>query len=180
MPGGTRGGHIGGFMDSVSHFVVFTLESRRFALPVLTVDRIVRAVEVTPMPDVPQDVMGVINVQGRIVPVVNLRPRLRLPDRPVEPADQFLIARASQRMVALWVDSAQVIQCDADAMVNADEILPDLRSVREVGKHADGLILVYDPEVLFSLVDGQPWNEPVLDSTIAGLPASAKEAPRDR
>lgn len=61
--------------------VVFRLDERRYALPLSVVERVIRAVEVTPLPKAPPIVLGAIDVQGRVVPVLNVRRRFLMPDR---------------------------------------------------------------------------------------------------
>jgi purine-binding chemotaxis protein CheW len=81
--------------------VVFTLDERRYALYLPAVERVVPAVEVTPLPNAPEVVLGVINVQGRIIPVINVRKRFGLRERDIEPNDRFILARTSRHVVAL-------------------------------------------------------------------------------
>jgi purine-binding chemotaxis protein CheW len=62
-------------VDKLNQLVVLTLDEQRYALHLSAVERIVRMVEITPLPKAPQIVLGVVNVQGRIVPIVNIRKR---------------------------------------------------------------------------------------------------------
>ena len=61
------------YLTHATPFVVFTLDEQRYALRLSAVERIVRAVEVIPLPETPKIVIGMINVQGRVMPVVNIR-----------------------------------------------------------------------------------------------------------
>jgi purine-binding chemotaxis protein CheW len=70
-------------MNKATQLVVFALDEQRYALRLTAVERIVRAVEVTPLPKAPQIVLGVIDAQGRIIPVVDVRQRFRLTEREV-------------------------------------------------------------------------------------------------
>src|ERR671919_2991748 len=96
-------------MNQVHELVVFTLDEQRYAVPLSAVERIVRLVEITPVPHTPEIVLGVINVQGRILPVVNIRGRLGLPARELHPSDHLLFARTSKRTVALAVDAVNEV-----------------------------------------------------------------------
>src|SRR5271157_2301250 len=95
----------------LSH-VVFTLDGLFYAVSLSVVSRVIRAVEITPLPKAPSIVLGVINLGGRIIPVVNIRKRFRLPERELELTDQLIVARASRsnanadggRLLALAVD----------------------------------------------------------------------------
>ncbi|MGH9857936.1 MAG: chemotaxis protein CheW, partial [Acidobacteriota bacterium] len=85
--------------------VVFLLNEQRYALKLSVVGRIVRAVEVTGLPKAPEIVLGVIRIEGRIIPVMNMRKRLHLPEKEIDLSDQFLIAQTARRIVALEVDA---------------------------------------------------------------------------
>jgi len=141
-------------MASLDQYVIFTLDDQRYALPLLDVERIVPAVYVTPLPKAPAIVVGIITVQGRVMPVVNLRRRFRLPERPIEPDDQFIIAQTRQRTVALSVDLVSgVISIPRQETIHHSEILPNLEYVAGVVKHEDGLLLIHDLETCLSLVE---------------------------
>jgi purine-binding chemotaxis protein CheW len=75
-------------MRLAGDLILFSLDERRFALPLRSVERVVRAVDITPLPDAPQMVLGVIDVQGEIVSVINLRRRCRMPERELQLTDQ--------------------------------------------------------------------------------------------
>src|SRR4051812_7313846 len=99
-------------MSAVLELVVFVLDGQRYAVPLDKVERVIRAVEVTPLPNAPAIVCGVIDVGGSVLPVLSLRRRLRLPEHEIQPGDQFLIARMTGRSVALVIDEVQsVIRC---------------------------------------------------------------------
>ncbi len=92
-------------MNKSNRLVVFTLDEQRYALYLPVVERVVNAVEVTPLPKVPDIVLGVINVQGKVIPVVNIRRRFGLPEREIELSYQFIIANTSKQMVVLVADT---------------------------------------------------------------------------
>jgi purine-binding chemotaxis protein CheW len=106
-------------VGATGQLVVFLLEGQRYALRLAAVERVVRAVEITPLPQAPEIVLGMINVEGRIVPVVNMRNRFGRPERAIELSDQFIIARTSRRAVALVVDSVNEVVACTEAQVVA-------------------------------------------------------------
>jgi purine-binding chemotaxis protein CheW len=59
-------------------YLTFTLNSESYAIPVLKVREIIRLVSITPIPQMPAFIKGVINLRGKIVPVADLRLRLNL------------------------------------------------------------------------------------------------------
>jgi purine-binding chemotaxis protein CheW len=147
------------FGESV-RWVVFCLDEGRYALPLAAVERIVRAVHVTPMPRAPSIVLGAIDVQGRVLPVFNLRRRFGLPERAVDPADHFLIAHTARRTVVLVIDAAQgVFKHAATAVTEAANIARGLEHIRGVIQLDDGLVLIHDLEHFLSLDEAQVLDE---------------------
>ncbi|HKB84334.1 MAG TPA: chemotaxis protein CheW [Burkholderiales bacterium] len=139
-------------MGAQHPLVVFTLGEQRYGLPLSSVERAVRIVEITPLPNGPDIVLGVINVQGRLIPVVNLRRRFSLPEHEVVLTDQIVVAHTQRRPVALVVDAiVGVLAYSQQQFVGAGEILPTAEYLDGVVKLDDGLILIHDLEKFLSL-----------------------------
>jgi purine-binding chemotaxis protein CheW len=147
-------------MSELIFLVVFRLDEQRYALPLAAVERIVGAVEVTPLPGAPAIVLGAIDVEGRVLPVLNLRRRFFLPEREVSPVDQFLIARTPRRMVVLVIDEAHgVIEREQSAVISSDRIVPGLEQFRGVVKLDNGLVLIHDLEKFLSLDEAHALDQ---------------------
>src|ERR1700712_4788121 len=86
--------------------IVFRLDDNRYGLRADAVERVVRTVEITPLPKAPPTVLGVINAEGQVIPVFDMRRRFQLPERMPDLSDHLIIARAGGRRVALAVDEA--------------------------------------------------------------------------
>ena len=139
-------------MSSTVQLVVFRLDAQRYALPLTMVDRVVRAAEVTPLPKAPAIVLGAINVQGSVLPVLNVRRRFRIPEREIRPADWFLLARTDRRYVALVIDQSDgVVEISEDDIVVSTQIVPGLEPFPGVIRLDDGLVLIHDLEKFLSL-----------------------------
>jgi purine-binding chemotaxis protein CheW len=139
-----------------SQFVVFVLDAQRYALRLSAVDRVVRVVHITPLSKAPAIVLGVVNVQGRVIPVISLRRRLRLPDREIALTDQLIVAHTARRPVALVADAVtDVLECSEQVLTVATSILPGVEHLAGVVTLDDGLILVHDLDTFLSLEDEQ-------------------------
>jgi purine-binding chemotaxis protein CheW len=141
-------------------WVSFALDAQRFALPLAAVSRIVRAVEITPLPLAPGVVAGALDVAGRIMPVYDLRRRLRLPERPLRLDDQLVIAHTARRPVAMVIDRALGI-IEAWPRDDAAALEPHLRHLRGVLSQPDGLVLIQDLEDFLS-----PEEDAALESAL--------------
>lgn len=74
-------------------YLIFRVGERRFAIAAAEIVRVLAAVEVTPLPDTPSFLRGVINCGGVLVPVIDLRVRFGLPVRRVRPSDRLIFVR---------------------------------------------------------------------------------------
>lgn len=130
-------------MADSNQLVVFRVDDQRYALKLTGVERIVRAVEITHLPDAPGVILGVINVEGRIVPVLNTRRRLGLPEREIELHDLFIIVNDGEWTVALVADEVlPVVEVPDEQVVASRKVLPGKGYVQGVAKMDDGMILV--------------------------------------
>jgi purine-binding chemotaxis protein CheW len=76
--------------------LVFRLEGEEYGFPVLKVQEIVRWTEVTRVPRVPEFILGVINLRGRVVPVIDLHARFGLPPAPVTPRTCVIVLQVAR------------------------------------------------------------------------------------
>ena len=144
--------------------LIFTLEGQRYALRLAAVERVVRAAAVTPLPKAPEIVLGVLDLQGRVIPVINLRRRFRLPVREIRTSDQFVIAQAGMLTVALAVDGVEsVLEGGGEPVIAPDDILAGMDFLEGVTRTEDGLVLIHD---LASLLF--PEEETLLARALAG------------
>ena len=140
--------------------VVFRLDDRRYALPLDTVERIVRAVEVSALPGAPAVVHGAIDVGGEVLPVLNIRQRFLLPQREIGADDHFVIARSGRRTVALVIDEAHdVVEYEQSAIIDPNRIVPGLEHFLGVVTLDDGLVLIHDLEKFLSLDESRSLDE---------------------
>ena len=138
-------------MSESNQIVVFTIDDQTYGLDLSCVERIVRAVEVTHLPDAPDVLHGVINVEGRVIPLVNSRRRLGLPEREIDLNDLFIILKAGGRSVALVADDVKpVMDVPHNELVRAGEFLPEAGYVQAVAKGEEGMIMILPVESTLS------------------------------
>lgn len=144
----------------VGRCVVFSLDGLSYAVRLSCVRRVVRAVEVTPLPKAPSIVVGVINLAGQIIPVVDLRRRFGLPERETELSDQLIVAHAARpaasggggRILAFAVDAVVGVRdLSTRVTIAAETILPGLEHLEAVVKTEQGLVLIHDLGTFLSL-----------------------------
>lgn len=133
-------------------YLVFILEGQRYALHLPAVDRVVHMVHITPLPGAADIVLGIVNVEGRVIPVIDVRERFNLPKREISLSDRLIFAHTAQRPVALMADAvADVAECSKQSLVSAENVLPGLKHVEGIMKLGDELILIHDLDKFLSL-----------------------------
>lgn len=126
--------------------LLFRLEGRRCAVRASAVAEVLAAVATSPVPRQPPYVAGVIDLRGTIVPVLDLRVRLGLPARPMELADQFVVVRAGERLLALWIDQVESFTSSDPAAWSSGGLVAGDRSLAGVAALSDGLATIHDVE----------------------------------
>jgi purine-binding chemotaxis protein CheW len=104
--------------EGLMQFVGFGIGKERFGVDILAVQEIIRSTEVTPVPNSPSFVEGVINLRGDIIPVIDLRKRLSLynTDKDIE-KNWILILSIGNRIVGFIVDAVtEVLKVPEDAI----------------------------------------------------------------
>ena len=141
----------------LNQLLAFTLDSCHYAVPLDCVQRIVRIVEATPLPKAPEIVTGVINMAGKIIPVLDVRKRFSLPCREASLSEQLIIANTRNRSVALAVDSVRgIVERSEEQVTTAAEVVPGTKYITGVTKLEDGILLIHNlDEFLFPEEDRQ-------------------------
>jgi purine-binding chemotaxis protein CheW len=128
--------------------LLFRVDGQRCAIAAPAVVEILSAVATSVLPRQPSYIAGMIDVRGAVMPVLDLRVRLGRPARRVELADQFVVVRARQRLLALWIDEVETFAAgDAVALSSAASLIVSDRSLAGVAPLAGGLAAIYDLDV---------------------------------
>ncbi|MEE9466312.1 MAG: chemotaxis protein CheW [Candidatus Neomarinimicrobiota bacterium] len=140
--------------SDILQMVVFRLGEGIFALDIQAVKEINRLVNVTALPKAPDFVEGIMNLRGTIVPVVNLGLRFSLVKTERSKDTRIVIVENSGYTLGLVVDEvSEVLRIpteDIDPATNMTSTGIDVDYVHGVGKVGERLILILEPERLFS------------------------------
>ncbi len=133
-------------------FVEFVIEDTRYGVDIDAVERVLPMVALTPLPQAPAIALGVINIHGEIVPVLNVRRRFGLPQREFGLEAKLLLAHTGTRRVALAVDDVLgPLELSRETVVSSDVVLPGIGHVAGIATLPDGLLLIHDLETFLSL-----------------------------
>jgi purine-binding chemotaxis protein CheW len=153
--------------------LLFEVSGGRFAIPMCDVIEVVRAVAIRTLPAAPAITLGIIDVRGEIVPVLDVRVRFGTPTKALELSDQFIIAQAGPRRVALHVDVALGLEkLTVLAVEDAGNLPSALQHVSGVAATAQGLVLIHDLQAFLTQAEAQALDAALESSRNAAEPAA--------
>ena len=168
---------------TISKIVTFRLGDDLFAADIYSVERVLRFQPPTPVPNVPDWIDGVIDYQGRVVPLINLRNRFELPVAEPGPETRILIFNAGGEWIGGVVDAVlDVAPLDAGKLAPPPPMFRGLAGEYLLGivRRADRLVVFLDVTRLLSTGERLVLERATADtSTTAGAArAAGGEAPR--
>jgi purine-binding chemotaxis protein CheW len=132
-------------LDSV---LLVTVGERQFGLPLDCVERVLPMASVLPLPDGGRSVLGMLNLHGQVLPVVDPRPSLGQPS-PALTAEQRLVLLRSSSPFLLWVDCVdEVVTCAPDALSDVPAQHPAAGLVQRVLRRDEAIVAVLAPAAL--------------------------------
>jgi len=127
--------------------VVFTLANETYGIDISAVNEIIRTQDITEVPRTPDFVEGVINLRGRIVPVIDLRKRFGLEAVEETQASRIIVVELDGTTVGMIVDSvSEVLRLPKENIEPTPPMVSGVDSayLRGVGKWNDRLIILLD------------------------------------
>ncbi|MGD8569370.1 MAG: chemotaxis protein CheW [Gammaproteobacteria bacterium] len=145
--------------NTVLRWVTFCLENEKYGINVMQVQEVLRVSEIAPVPGAPDYVLGIINLRGNVVTVVDTRKRFGLERRELDDSSRIVIVEANEQVVGILVDSvAEVV----DLKVSEIETAPNVgtedssRFIQGVANQDDELLIIVD---LNKLLSDEEWEE---------------------
>lgn len=141
-------------IEPVSRWVTFQLENETYGIDVMQIREVLRSQEISPVPGAPSYVLGIINLRGNVVAIIDTRSRFGLPSRPeTDDASRILILEAGDHVVGFLVDSVSEV---AELQNNQIESAPDTGSsdaspfISGLYNRKEGLLILVDADKLLS------------------------------
>lgn len=140
-------------MDEVVQFVVFKVGVEEYAIPILKVNEIIRlkGINITQVPNTQKQIVGIINLRGEVVPIIDLMLRFGVPEKKLESNDRIIIVNIEDKNIGLLVDSvSEVAEIEgANIVPPPDQISGiDSRYITGIAKYHDRIFVVLDIETI--------------------------------
>jgi purine-binding chemotaxis protein CheW len=139
--------------EDLLQLVSFVVGSEEFAVPILSVHEINRMMDITRVPQSPPFVEGVINLRGKIIPVVDLRKRFGMTASDRASEHRIVVVEVSKRVIGFTVDRVnEVLRIPASIVEPPPPMIANIDSeyVQSVGKLEDRLLILLDLDRLFA------------------------------
>jgi purine-binding chemotaxis protein CheW len=133
--------------------VTFSIGEEEFGVDILKVQEIIRTMEITRVPRAPEFVEGVINLRGKVIPIIDLRRRFGLPTRDHDQHTRIIVIEISNMIVGFVVDSvSEVLRIPEGTVEPPPPVVSGLESeyISGVGKLEDRLLILLDLDRLLS------------------------------
>jgi len=145
--------------DEVIQLVTFKLKDETYGINVMQVQEVLRVSEIAPVPGAPQYVLGIVNLRGNVVTVIDTRTRFGLPTGELDDASRIVIIESEGQVVGILVDSvAEVVELRHSQIDSAPNIGNEdsSRYIQGVTSSDDSLLIVVD---LNKLLTEEEWSE---------------------
>ncbi len=132
--------------------ITFKLGDEEYAVDILSVQEINRMTEITKVPKSPDFIEGVINLRGKVIPVVNLRKRFGLEYKGLDRNSRIVVLTINGIMIGAVVDSvSEVMRIPSEAIEPPPAAAKmGVEFIRGIGKLKDRLIMLLDTDRLLS------------------------------
>ncbi len=145
--------------DEVIQWVTFRLADEVYGINVMQVQEVLRVTEIAPVPGAPHYVLGIINLRGNVVTVIDTRIRLGLPTAEVTDSTRVVIIETQRHVVGMLVDCvAEVVDVAASEVESAPNVGSDESAnyIQGVASRDNELLILVD---LNKLLTDEEWDE---------------------
>jgi len=134
-------------METGIQMVTFRLADETYGINVMHVQEVLRITEIAPVPGAPVYVLGIINLRGNVVTVIDTRSRFGLPSAETDDSSRIVIIESEKQVVGILVDSvAEVVELNNSEIDAAPNVGNDdsSRYIQGVANLENGLLIVVD------------------------------------
>lgn len=122
--------------ETISQWVTFTLDDETYGINVMQVQEVLSMPEITPVPGAPSCVMGIINLRGSVVTVIDTRMRLGIGPKPPDASNRVIVIEADDQIAGILVDTVAEVANVRDTQIDT---APDVGS-RECARYIQGVV----------------------------------------
>ena len=140
-------------------WVTFCLEKEKYGINVMQVQEVLRVTEIAPVPGAPRYVLGIINLRGNVVTVIDTRKRFGLPSTDMDDSTRIVITEAEGQVIGIMVDSvAEVVDLKSSEIEMAPNVGTEesTQFIQGVASLEGDLLIIID---LNRLLTDEQWQQ---------------------
>jgi len=148
--------------DELLQLVTFSIGEEEFGVDILKVQEIIRTMEITKVPRAQDFVEGVINLRGKVIPIIDLRRRFGLDSKGHDKHTRIIVIEINNMIVGFVVDSvSEVLRIPAGTVEPPPPVVAGVESeyISGVGKLQDRLLILLDLDKLLSSEDMEALSQ---------------------
>ncbi len=148
--------------NQIIQLVSFKLGKEEFGVDILKVQEINRMLEITEMPNSPDFVEGIINLRGRIIPVIDLKKRLSMPAKEHDSSTRIIVVELNGKTVGFVVDEvSEVLRIESNITEPPPDMVAGIDSdyITAVAKLEDRLLILLDLNKILSQEEEKELQE---------------------
>ncbi len=145
--------------EEALRWVTFRLENEKYGINVMQVQEVLRITEIAPVPGAPSYVLGIINLRGNVVTVIDTRSRFGLASVETDDSSRVVIIESEEQVVGILVDSvAEVVDLQPSAIETAPNVGTEesAKFIQGVASHDGDLLILVD---LNKLLSDEEWSD---------------------
>jgi len=137
-------------LDDVVQLVGFVIGDEEYAVPILSIQEIIKPFPWTRVPQVPKYVLGVFNLRGSVIPLIDLRLKFGLPPKRQSDDTRFIVIRDGDDVAGFVIDRlTEAIRIKANRIDPApDSVAGDKGMIYGIGKREDSMLTILKVEAL--------------------------------
>lgn len=145
--------------DDLLQLVTFRIGEEEFGVDILAVQEIILLTQITMVPRAPEFIEGVINLRGKVIPVVNMRRRFNKPEHTADSSTRIIVMELGQKIVGFLVDGvSEVLRIPENTVEDPPPVVAGIGSeyIRGIGKLDTRLLILLDLDHLLGNIDFTP------------------------
>ena len=139
--------------NSIKQVVGFKIGEEEYVIDILKVQEIIKPVDITPIPDSPEFIEGVINLRGMVIPIISLRKRFNFEEKENNSETKIIVTKIDNHFIGFLVDSVtEVLRIPSNLIEPTPPLVSKIGSefLAGVGKLEDRLVIFIDIDKILS------------------------------
>jgi purine-binding chemotaxis protein CheW len=135
-----------GDLGKRSEYLAFLVAGEAYGVPIGVIAEILKPLPITEVPRTAPEVMGVMSVRGRLVTVIDLRRRFRLPESPIDRRTRVLLVESGEEQIGLLVDEVVQVHRLADREIEPANVLGGEQPahIAGIGRPTGSMLILLD------------------------------------